>query len=112
MNGMRRVNAICHWASPLLLRNFVIGKRRGPTEPWPAAGRPTVLIMTGSMGFGDVLPLCAALLDGEPRVQILALCGRNEKLLSALKENYSPDKVLPLGYTEEAGKYMDAPTYC
>lgn len=71
-------------------------------------GRPTVLIMTGSMGFGDVLPLCAALLDGEPRVQILALCGRNEKLLSALKENYSPDKVLPLGYTEEAGKYMDA----
>jgi processive 1,2-diacylglycerol beta-glucosyltransferase len=48
------------------------------------ASAPVALLSGGSHGHGDLDRAAAALLDASPRVRVLALCGRNERLRRAL----------------------------
>ena len=68
------------------------------------------LIMTGSMGFGNSQRIIDETinqsLDG---TEIIAVCGRNEKMLNELKEeNKYIHTVHPIGFTDQIPLLMDA----
>ena len=67
-----------------------------------------VLVMTGSMGFGDAEGQVLALyrLLGE-KARIYVMGGNNEKLKETLRSEYA-DAVTVLDYTREVPLYMDA----
>ena len=45
-----------------------------------------VLITSGSMGFGKMKDIVKSLLDNIPNIYVVAICGNNQTLYSALKE--------------------------
>ena len=76
--------------------------------------RTTILLSAGGFGVGSVEPLLAALKPLEHRVQVVAICGRNEELLRRLTKAAARGKVdenvlvKPVGYTHEMDEYMAA----
>lgn len=81
-------------------------RRRLDLPAEPAA----VLVMTGSMGFGDVPGLLLELLKRLPEeALLLVLGGNNEKLKETLRAEFSPcGNVRVLDFTQEVELYMDA----
>ncbi len=75
----------------------------------PREGR-VYLTMTGSMGFGDVPDLLDALLKrAQPDAHILALTGRNARLVARLRQQFAQDqRVRCVPFTKEVPLYMDA----
>lgn len=76
--------------------------------------RTTILLSAGGFGVGSIEPLIAALGPLQRRVQIAAICGRNEELQKRLLKTAAKarvnDNVLikPIGYTQEMDEYMTA----
>jgi len=68
----------------------------------PAA--PVVLISAGSLGMGDVRRSVGDLLL-DPRVHVLVLCGRNERLRRRLSRR---PRVVALGWRDDVGALMGA----
>jgi processive 1,2-diacylglycerol beta-glucosyltransferase len=69
----------------------------------------TVLIMGGSLGFGDIKNIFLAFLDTKKDAQIIVVTGKNTKLkqqLQAYNKNHNK-KVILLGYTNEIPNLMD-----
>jgi len=72
--------------------------------------RKTVLLMSGGAGVGDSLKLVERLLHMEGTFQLVAMAGRNEKLLKklvALAERY-PGRLMPLGFIDTIERVMAA----
>lgn len=66
-----------------------------------------VLILTGSMGFGNVIGMVKDLVENIPNVTFLVACGNNKKLLKNLQEIYQKnDRVFTLTFTNELDRYM------
>lgn len=66
-----------------------------------------VLILNGSMGFGNVGDVLARLLAEIKDVNFIISCGNNEKLLNKLNERYHDnDRVINLPYINNLEKYM------
>lgn len=69
------------------------------------------LIMTGSMGFGDISGIVWRLLqrtDGE-FVRVLVMTGRSEKLRRRIEDDFDGDeRVIPVPFTLQVPLYMDA----
>ena len=76
--------------------------------------RTTILLSAGGFGVGSVEPLLAALKPVQQRIQVVAICGRNEELRKRLSKaaakSKSDENVLlqPIGYTKEMDEYMAA----
>lgn len=76
--------------------------------------RTTILLSAGGFGVGSVEPLISALKPLQHRVQVVAICGRNEELFKRLTKSASrakPDEnvsIKPVGYTQEMDEYMTA----
>ncbi len=70
---------------------------------------PVVLIMTGSMGFGNVSGMVERIGRGLPEDgRIIVLGGNNEKLKERLRRDFRGNKkVIVLDYTKQADLYMD-----
>lgn len=68
------------------------------------------LVMSGSMGFGDVPDIAERILAlGGADVRVLVLTGHNERLTRALRRRFGADeRVVPVGYTSQVALYMDA----
>jgi len=66
---------------------------------------PVVLIMGGSMGYGKIPALSAALAQRLPDAQIVAACGHNASVYEETKANGS---VMALPYINNIDKLMDA----
>ena len=68
------------------------------------------LIMTGSMGFGEISSMISGILElAPPKSNVLVLTGRNDKLRSEIKNDFSGDiRVRAVPYTTETPLYMDA----
>lgn len=69
------------------------------------------LIMTGSMGFGDVSGIAYRLLERtkNENVRILVMTGRSEKLRCRIEEDFDgDDRVSPVPFTLQVPLYMDA----
>lgn len=67
-----------------------------------------ILILTGSMGFGDTAKLLKGLLEkSENNLRFIVSCGNNKKLLKTLNEAHQNDnRVIVLPFTKEIYKYM------
>ncbi len=69
-----------------------------------------VMILTGSMGFGNMEGIVEALMQNAPHdTRFLAFCGTNEKLMKRLKARYKSEERLSVyGYTKQIAPYYDA----
>ena len=72
--------------------------------------RPVVLMMSGGAGVGALDELAARLLRMPGDFQLVALAGRNEKLLGALRKlaQESPGRLFPMGFTRTIERLMAA----
>lgn len=69
----------------------------------------TVLIMGGSLGFGDIKKIFLAFLKSRRDIQLIVVTGKNEKLRRQLQSCINPynKNVLLMGYTNEVYNLMD-----
>lgn len=75
-----------------------------------SADKPILLIMSGSMGFGNLEQLTAALSSRfGTGTQIIILCGRNDTLRERLSNSFAgnPDIILQ-PFTDQVSLFMDA----
>ena len=96
----------------------VFAKRKNKLEMRQKHGldneRITILLSAGGFGVGSVEPLIASLKAIEHKVQVVAICGRNEELRKRLlksSNNLAAGGNLlihPVGYTQEMDEYMSA----
>ncbi|HET6892520.1 MAG TPA: glycosyltransferase [Pyrinomonadaceae bacterium] len=76
--------------------------------------RTTILLSAGGFGVGSVDALITSLFPLQQRVQIVAICGRNEELkqrltkLATSRRKDSTVSIKPLGYTQEMDELMAA----
>lgn len=75
---------------------------------------PTCLLMGGSLGMGKITEILKGLLECKRDLQIVAVAGRNSRLLKQFQEcvdNYTPSsyvkKVSIMGYTTHISELMD-----
>lgn len=74
---------------------------------------PVILMSAGGFGVGPVEEMLQSLQHLNHRVQVLALCGRNEKLKARLtrfaEEHADANAIIkPVGFTEKIDEYMAA----
>ena len=68
-----------------------------------------ILILTGSMGFGNVDKMIDKLLEKLPNCKFIVSCGKNKKLLKILEEKYKAnDNVIRLPFTRKLNLYIKA----
>ncbi len=69
-----------------------------------------VLLMSGSMGCGPIERTVESIVKGLPEDCVLvSVCGRNERLLSRLRElSREYENLVPVGFTKRIPLYMDA----
>ena len=74
------------------------------------ADLPTVLLMGGGLGLGDVAHSLEKLEDVAEKLQLLVVAGKNERLLSWVREHaaHSHHAVRAWGYTDEVPALMAA----
>ena len=69
---------------------------------------PVVLVMMGSMGFGDMTEVIKVCDDFAGNFQMVVICGSNEKARQAIDERAWKKRVRCLGFVENVDEYMDA----
>lgn len=74
------------------------------------ADEKAILVMTGSMGFGDSQIIVQQLLKrSDEKTRVVLICGNNKKLYEKVQKTLGNDKRLILvGFTNEVSAYMDA----
>lgn len=66
-----------------------------------------VLILTGSMGFGNVTEMIQELLKNIPEVTFTVACGNNKELLENLQRTYKGnERIISLPFTNKIEEYM------
>lgn len=69
--------------------------------------RPTILLMAGAYGVsGGLKNICKALLNWEMPVQILVVCGRDEKLYRTMKELKGKNPMTCYGFVRNVEELM------
>lgn len=69
---------------------------------------PTVLVMMGSMGYGNIKPMLDAIDKSPHEFQILCVCGSNKKLKEYVDAAEWTKDVYCYGFTDEVDVMMDA----
>ncbi|HHU31316.1 MAG TPA: glycosyltransferase [Clostridia bacterium] len=69
---------------------------------------PTILVMCGAYGMGDILGICDYLAKHEKRLQVVVVTGKDEKLKKRISELAfgSRNKFLVLGYVNNVFEWM------
>lgn len=72
--------------------------------------KKTILLMSGGMGVGDIASMAKRLLALERDLQIVALAGKNARLLGSLKKlaEEFPGKLFPQGFSTTVERIMAA----
>lgn len=73
--------------------------------------KTTVFVMTGSMGYGDVLKYVKELDAVDCDFQIVTVCGNNKKLKEHIDAYSSAKKIYNFGYVNNVDLIMDASDY-
>ena len=68
------------------------------------------LLMSGSMGFGDLIDTTRYIFDhGNPDTRVIAITGHNEKLYENLQSEFKDEnRLILIGFTDQVSDYMDA----
>ena len=69
---------------------------------------PVFLVMSGSMGHGNMKKTLQTLSQMPDRFGIITVCGRNEKAFHAIEKAGSDKLLMNLGYTDKISLLMDA----
>ncbi len=69
---------------------------------------PTLLLMGGSMGYGSLAKTLAEVDKLDTPLQVICVCGRNEKAKAEIDKMTFQKKVLAFGYTDKISLLMDA----
>lgn len=69
---------------------------------------PTLLVMGGSMGYGNMERVLRRLDGIDAAFQIIAVCGNNKRAYTRIKERAWRKPLLPLGFVENIPLLMDA----
>ena len=69
---------------------------------------PTILVMSGSMGFGNVYKLIKETDRLPNEFQMITVCGNNEKLFQRIQRSKSKHKIYNFGYVNNIDQLMDA----
>jgi diacylglycerol O-acyltransferase / wax synthase len=73
------------------------------------ADRLVAVISTGSLAFGSVDAAATALLAAGPKVQVVAICGRNDRLRDRLSARGEPaDRLRAIGWTDDMPGWIRA----
>lgn len=70
--------------------------------------KKTVLVMSGSMGYGKVEKIIDELDDIALDFQIISICGFNEKLKKNIDRKRLNKKIINLGFSDKVDLYMEA----
>lgn len=71
--------------------------------------KKTILVMTGSMGYGNVDKMLNRIIEKyASKVNVVVICGNNKELKERLEKNYPQSNIIIKGFTEEVYIYMDA----
>lgn len=70
--------------------------------------KTTLLVMMGSMGFGNIVKDMRSIDDLEEDFQVLCVCGNNEKMKREIEERTWHKKVIPFGFVDNVDVMMDA----
>jgi len=70
--------------------------------------RRTVLVMSGSMGYGKVDKVIDELDQSPLDFQIVSICGFNEKLFKRINKKKTNKKLINLSFSDKVDLYMDA----
>jgi hypothetical protein len=70
------------------------------------ADLPTALMMFGGEGSARMLEIARILNTGETRLQLIAICGRNQKLQTALEQMPRRIPMHIIGFTREVPRFM------
>lgn len=68
----------------------------------------TILVMMGSMGFGNIVKSIKDLDKLKQDFQILCVCGKNEKMKNEIEKQEWDKKVIPYGFVDNVDVMMDA----
>ncbi|MBQ6698387.1 MAG: glycosyltransferase [Oscillospiraceae bacterium] len=69
---------------------------------------PTILVMAGSMGYGNMPEIISGIHRFDKDCQILAVCGNNKKLFKKLSNSAPGNNVKVYGFTNDVDILMDA----
>jgi len=72
------------------------------------AHKHTVLLMGGSMGYGNMIKNVTAIDRMNINLQLICICGRNEKMRRQLSILKTRDPIIVLGFVDNVDLYMDA----
>lgn len=70
--------------------------------------KKTILLMMGSMGFGNILKNLETIDDVDADFQILCICGSNEKMYREVKDRTWKKNVVVYGFVDNVDVMMDA----
>ncbi len=69
---------------------------------------PTLLVMSGSMGYGNLTKVLKRLDGLSPRFQTVVVCGNNKKAKKRIEKTVWKKPLLTLGFTQNVPLLMDA----
>ncbi len=73
------------------------------------ADKRTILLMMGSMGFGNIEKQIEAICGIDIDMQVLCVCGRNEKIKKEIDSHAEwADKIITYGFVDNVDVLMDA----
>lgn len=70
--------------------------------------KTTVLVMMGSMGFGNLEKQLEAIDSLDMDFQVLCVCGKNEKMKKEIDKNAWKKKIITYGFVDNVDVLMDA----
>ena len=70
--------------------------------------KPTILMMSGSMGYGNMIKLLEAVCSVPFDFQVITVCGNNKNLKKKIDKKSFNKKVYNYGFTDKVDNFMDA----
>lgn len=70
--------------------------------------KTTILVMMGSMGFGNLVKDIRAIDEMDEDFQVLCVCGNNEKMKNEIASRTWTKQVIPFGFVHNVDVMMDA----
>jgi len=100
---------ICSFGIPIQKKfNSSISKEEARKQLELNVNKKTILVMAGSMGYGNMSSIIQEIESLNMDLQILAVCGNNHKQYKKLTENNTSASVKVFGFTDKVDILMDA----